>query len=244
MSPGSLCPADWSRLHVDVDVGLELAGLAAPFELLAWMLGAYLLAGIPVGLLIGKAKGVDLRTLGSGNIGATNAVRALGRGLGTLVFILDVAKASLPVLAASIYFGRGEPGAGSTAIAWVAAAAILGHVFPIYLRFRGGKGVACAFGVFLVLAPKVALVAALVYAQTLWLTRISALGSLTAAAVIVGLTWADPGIPMAYTLLAAGMGGLIWERHRTNLGRVLTIARENAEREAALRDRDRDHSQK
>ena len=141
-------------------------------ELLAWMLGAYLVAAIPVGLLIGRARGVDLREIGSGNIGATNAVRAMGRKWGLLVFALDVAKAAIPVWLATTRYE--DP----TSIAWIALAAILGHVFPVYLRFRGGKGVACALGVFLVLAPKVALVGLLVYLQTLYLTRVSAVGSL------------------------------------------------------------------
>jgi glycerol-3-phosphate acyltransferase PlsY len=182
------------------------------FEVIAWMLGAYLLAGIPVGLLIGRARGVDLREVGSGNIGATNAVRAMGRRWGLLVFALDVAKAALPVALANLRFG--EP----TAIAWIALAAILGHVFPIYLRFRGGKGVACALGVFLVLAPKAALVGLLVYLQTLWLTKISAVGSLTAALVIVA--WVDGSVPFPYVVLAAGLAGLIWERHRPNLAQM------------------------
>jgi glycerol-3-phosphate acyltransferase PlsY len=185
--------------------------MSANLELIAWMLGAYLLAGIPVGLLIGRARGVDLREVGSGNIGATNAVRALGRRWGLLVFALDVAKAAVPVALASMRFG--DP----TSLALIALAAILGHVFPIYLRFRGGKGVACALGVFLVLAPKAALVGLLVYLQTLWLTRISAVGSLTAALVIVAMTWVDGSVPFPYVVLAAGVAGLIWERHRPNL---------------------------
>lgn len=180
-------------------------------EVIAWMTGAYLLAAIPVGLLIGRARGVDLREIGSGNIGATNAVRAMGRKWGLLVFALDVAKAAIPVWLASLRFDHPTP------LAWIAVAAILGHVFSPYLRFRGGKGVACALGVFLVLAPKAALVGMLVYLQTLWLTRISAVGSLTAALVIVAMTWVDSSVPHAYTVLAAGVAGLIWERHRSNL---------------------------
>ncbi|HVI03378.1 MAG TPA: glycerol-3-phosphate acyltransferase, partial [Enhygromyxa sp.] len=128
-----------------------------------------------------------------------------------------------------------EP-AGPTLIAVISLAAIIGHVFPIYLRFAGGKGVSCAFGVFLVLAPKAALLGLIVYLQTLWLTRISATGSLTAALVIVGATWLDPSVPFPYVVLAAGLAGLIWERHRENLERVLIVAREARAREAQLRD--------
>lgn len=202
------------------------------FELLAWMLGAYLVAGIPVGLIVGRARGIDLREVGSGNIGATNAVRAMGKAWGLLVFALDVAKAGLPVAAALHHFGP-EPG-GPERVALVALAAILGHVFPIYLRFRGGKGVACAFGVFLVLAPKAALASVIVYAQTLWLTRISAVGSLTAALVIVVVAWVDPSVPLPYVILAAALAGLIWERHRPNLEQMFAHAREARERDAKL----------
>ena len=203
------------------------AGFAS-WELLAWMLGAYLLAGIPVGLLIGLARGVDLREVGSGNIGATNAVRALGKAWGLLVFALDVAKAGVPV---ALCLSRIED---PRQIALVALAAILGHVFPVYLRFRGGKGVACAFGVFMVLAPKAALIGMLVWLQTLWLTRISAVGSLTATLVIVAACWIDPAVPLAYTVLAAGLAGLIWERHRPNLEAMFERAREAKAREAKL----------
>ena len=201
-------------------------------ELIAWIVGAYLVAGIPVGLLVGLARGVDLRDVGSGNIGATNAVRALGKVWGVIVFILDVAKAAVPVAAAVERFADAPH--SHTLIAVIALAAILGHVFPIYLRFRGGKGVACAFGVFLILAPKAALAALLVYAQTVWLTRISAVGSLTAALVIVAVTAADSSIPLAYAVLAAVLAGLIWERHRSNLERIFAAAREAKDREAKL----------
>lgn len=201
-------------------------------ELLVWMVGAYLVAGIPVGLLIGRARGVDLRELGSGNIGATNAVRALGKRWGLLVFALDVAKAAVPVSAALHRFGDAPD--GPTLIAMIALAAIIGHVFPIYLRFHGGKGVSCALGVFLVLAPKAALIGLLVYLQTLWLTRISAVGSLTAALVIVAAAWLDPNVPFPYVVLAAALAGLIWERHRGNLERVLQVAKEARAREAKV----------
>jgi glycerol-3-phosphate acyltransferase PlsY len=201
-------------------------------ELLAWMLFAYLLAGIPVGLLIGRLRGVDLRDVGSGNIGTTNAIRALGRRWGLLVFALDVGKAALPVALAQLRFGL-DPDAPEK-IALVALAAIVGHVFPVYLRFAGGKGVACAFGVFLVLAPKAALIGLIAYLQTLWLTRVSAIGSLTAVLVILAIAWVDPSVAHAYVLLAAAMAGLIWERHRSNLERVLAAAREAKAREAKL----------
>ena len=204
-------------------------------ELALWMIGAYLVTGIPFGLIIGLARGVDLREVGSGNIGATNAIRALGKPWGLLVFALDVAKAAAPVFAASRRFaGDSASFEGPMCVALIALCAILGHIFPIYLRFRGGKGVACPLGVFLILAPKAALVGLLVYAQTLWLTRISAVGSLTAALVIVGVAWADPSVPLPYVVLAASLAGLIWERHRPNLEQIFAAAREAKQREAKL----------
>ncbi len=201
-------------------------------ELLLWLAFAYLIAATPVGLIIGRLRGVDLREVGSGNIGATNAVRALGRRLGLLVFALDVAKAAIPVALAMRRFGEREQ--GELFVAAIALAAILGHIYPVYLRFRGGKGVACAFGVFLVLSPAAALTALMVYLQTLWLTRISAVGSLLSGSVILGVTIVDPSVPWIYVVLAAALNVLIWWRHRDNLGRVLALARDAKRREADL----------
>jgi glycerol-3-phosphate acyltransferase PlsY len=192
-------------------------------ELLAWLAFAYLVAAIPVGLLIGRLRGVDLRAVGSKNIGATNAVRALGRRWGLLVFGLDVGKAALPVALALARFG--EHPHGEAIVAAIALAAILGHVYPVYLNFRGGKGVACAFGVFLILAPKAAVVALVVYLQTLALTRISAVGSLTAATVLLGVAWLDSSVPLIWKLLGLGLIGLVWWRHRENLSAILASAR-------------------
>ncbi|MFV8751154.1 glycerol-3-phosphate 1-O-acyltransferase PlsY [Nannocystaceae bacterium ST9] len=201
-------------------------------ELLLWLAFAYLIAATPVGLLIGRLRGVDLREVGSGNIGATNAVRALGRRWGLLVFALDVGKAALPVSLALAHF-REHP-QGEAIVAAIALAAILGHVFPVYLNFRGGKGVACAFGVFLLLAPKAAAIALLVYLQTLVLTRVSAIGSLTAATVLLGVAWLDPSVPRIWALLCLGLIALVWWRHRDNLPRLLALARDAKRREAEL----------
>ena len=195
-------------------------------SVIAWCLFAYLVAAIPVGLVIGRLRGVDIRAVGSGNIGATNAVRALGKKWGVVVFLLDVLKAYAPVALAAgegALGGRPEPEA---AIAWVGAAATLGHVFPIYLGFRGGKGVACALGVFLAILPLAGVIAGLLYVQTLALTRVSALGSLTAvnAASLYIVFSPTPG---PYKALAIGLAALIWARHRSNLRQ---LAREAAAR--------------
>lgn len=185
-----------------------------------WMALGYLVAAIPVGLIVGKLKGLDLREIGSGNIGATNAVRALGPALGALVFLLDVAKAGAPLWFAM----RDESLSTQSPIEawpqfWVAAVGlccVLGHVYPVYLRFRGGKGVACALGILGVLHWPVAVGALVIYVQTLALVRVSSvasLGALTGAAVVVCVMPFDP----AYRSLVLIMCAIIWLRHRENL---------------------------
>ena len=109
----------------------------------------YLVTAVPMGLMIARARGIDLRRVGSGNIGATNAVRAMGPRWGALVFALDVAKAFLPVWLASRWPPLAQLENAELAVVIVMVSAVVGHVFPVYLGFRGGKGVACALGAFL-----------------------------------------------------------------------------------------------
>src|SRR5690606_24510532 len=122
------------------------------------MLAAYLVGSIPFGLLIGFTKGVDLRAHGSGNIGATNAIRVLGKRLGALCFALDVLKGFLPTLLLGLWLGVAGNRLPTTGQAFVhlglAACSILGHVFPVWLRFKGGKGVATGFGATLGVWPQ------------------------------------------------------------------------------------------
>lgn len=191
---------------------------------IAWSLFAYLVAAIPVGLVIGRLRGVDIRQIGSGNIGATNAVRALGRKWGLIVFALDVLKAFTPVALAARADALGGLPEPEAAIAIVGAAATLGHIYPIYLGFRGGKGVACALGVFFAIVPFAGLLAVVLYLQTLILTRVSAIGSLTAVnAATLHILLSDA--PGAYQALALGLSLLIWWRHRSNLHEVIAAAK-------------------
>ncbi len=188
-------------------------------SLLAWCLFAYLVAAIPVGLLIGRLRGVDIRAIGSGNIGATNAVRALGKKWGALVFLLDVLKAYLPVRLAMAGFGD-----GSSEVAWVGLCATLGHIYPIYLGFRGGKGVACALGVFSALMPLSGVMALVLYIQTLVLTRTSGIGSLTAVtATSFHIVLSSPHEPYRWLVLA--LAAVIWWRHRGNLQTIIAEAK-------------------
>ena len=188
-------------------------------SVVAWVVFAYLLAAVPMGVLIGRARGIDLRTVGSGNIGATNAVRALGRKWGLVVFFLDVCKAALPVWLASQPWALGHSDASSPELAGVALAAFIGHLFPIYLRFRGGKGVACALGVVLVLEPLGAVAGLLLYVQTLALVRVSAVASLTGATSMALTAWATSEDPWLHGLIAV-LWVMVWWRHRGNLAEL------------------------
>jgi glycerol-3-phosphate acyltransferase PlsY len=187
-----------------------------------WVIVAYLVAAIPVGVMLGRMRGVDIRAVGSGNIGATNAARALGARLGMVVLMLDVAKAALPVVLARQPFALGPH--DELGIAAVAMAAVLGHIFPVYLGFRGGKGVACALGVFVAIDPGVAFGALVMYVQTLVLTRTSAIGSLTAVtAMTVTLFLGD--YPRPYQWLSLGIAAVIWVRHTSNVRGLVAEAK-------------------
>jgi glycerol-3-phosphate acyltransferase PlsY len=190
-------------------------------EVLGWTLlcGSFLLGSIPFGLLLGKrVAGVDVRQAGSGNIGATNVARTAGKGLGVLTLLLDAAKGALAVAVTAL--AMGEPLDGP----WAAAsglAAFLGHVFPPWLRFRGGKGVATAFGVFLVLDPVVGLGAAAVFGLAFAATRTVSLASLAAALAVAGGAAALRGGDDTVTRVAAVVMVVVIVRHQSNIRRIL-----------------------
>ncbi len=179
----------------------------------AAILASYLAGSIPTGLLVARAKGIDIRATGSGNIGATNVARALGKKLGALVLVLDALKGFIPVLLAGRWLD-------DVALAAVGIAAVLGHVFPVWLRFRGGKGVATALGVFAALTPIPAAAAVLVYLAVVLVTRISSVGSLLGAtALLAGMVIASE--PPAWLALGGAVWLLILFRHRDNIRRLL-----------------------
>jgi glycerol-3-phosphate acyltransferase PlsY len=195
---------------------------ALAHHFVTWVIVAYFVAAIPVGVMLGRLRGVDIRAAGSGNIGATNAARVLGARLGMIVLVLDVAKAALPVVLARQSFALGPH--DHVGIAAVAMAAVLGHIFPVYLGFRGGKGVACALGVFVAIDPPVALGALVMYVQTLLLTRTSAIGSLTAVtAMTITLLLADA--PWPYQWLSLAITAVIWLRHTSNVRGLMAEAK-------------------
>jgi acyl-phosphate glycerol 3-phosphate acyltransferase len=196
----------------------------------AIVLGAYLLGAIPFGWLVARAKGVDIFQAGSGNIGATNVGRVLGRKLGALVFALDFLKGACPVLGALwIKPGLSESywRAGWLEVA-AGLAAFLGHCFPIYLRFHGGKGVATGAGVVAVLVPLPAAAALLAWLVTIGVSRYVSLASVIAALTLcvvqATLTSSDLHEPRTYFALLAAI--LVVARHRANLSR-LSMGTEN-----------------
>jgi acyl phosphate:glycerol-3-phosphate acyltransferase len=189
------------------------------------VVAGYLAGSIPFGYVLGRVVlGVDVRKVGSGNIGATNVARAGGRKMGIAVVILDAAKAIVPILVARAVLA-GRDGGAPRAELWVmavAVAAFAGHLFPVWLGFRGGKGVATAFGIFLVLAPLGALAGALAYGIAYGASRISSVGSLSGCVVCAVATFALNGPARPVSWAAVVLSGLIVLRHRANIRRLLS----------------------
>jgi glycerol-3-phosphate acyltransferase PlsY len=177
------------------------------------LVAAYLLGSIPFSYLVARQRGVDVRRVGSGNVGATNVMRNVGRGAGLVAFVLDAAKGAVAALIAQ------RTGLGPTLAALAAVAAIVGHMYPVWLRFQGGKGVATGAGAFLPLAPIATAVALVVFAATLALTRYVSLGSMVGA-VTLAATAALTGAPRPVWIAAAVMAALIVWKHRANIRRV------------------------
>jgi acyl phosphate:glycerol-3-phosphate acyltransferase len=174
---------------------------------------AYILGSVPTGLLLAKAFGVDIRTTGSGNIGATNVYRTLGRSVGVMTLVGDCLKGVIPVLVA-----RGL-GLG---VAWVAAigfAAFIGHVYTVFLGFKGGKGVATALGVFLAVSPLSVLLALVVFAVVVGKWRYVSLASISAAAAMpLSVFFLDGRTPVILMTVAIAL--LVVVKHKDNIQRL------------------------
>jgi glycerol-3-phosphate acyltransferase PlsY len=183
-------------------------------DALAPVLLGYGVGSLPLGfLLTNRLKGIDLRRVGSGNVGAANVHRTAGLGFALLVVAIDVAKGAGSVLLATRLAG------GLDASVTAGVAAIVGHVYPVWLRFRGGKGVATACGVFATLAPIATAVAAAGFVATVWITRYVSLGSVVATAALPLLAWLlDSPLPVVAGGTIAAL--LIIPRHAGNLARV------------------------
>lgn len=185
---------------------------------LIWVAGAYLIGAIPCGVLVARAMGgSDPRTAGSGNIGATNVGRVLGKKAGVLTLVGDILKGFLPTLAAGYVLGDPRQ------VCAVAFAAFAGHLFPVYLGFRGGKGVATGAGVFLAVCPLALLAAAGVFGVFLWRWRMVSLGSVVSSlslplwVVLLG----PPAAMKPLVALALGVAVLSVWKHRSNIQRIL-----------------------
>lgn len=173
----------------------------------------YLTGSVPFAFLLARRVGIDVRVAGSGNVGAANVLRTAGAWRGVVVMSLDVAKGVLAVLLAYV------TNAGVTLTAIAAAAAVVGHIYPVWLRFHGGKGVAVAAGVFAVLTPAATGVAAALFLVIVSLTRYVSLGSIAATLALPPAAWLT-GEPRAVVAAAAGTGALILFRHRGNIRRL------------------------
>jgi glycerol-3-phosphate acyltransferase PlsY len=189
------------------------------------LLVAYLLGSIPMGyLLVQLFRHEDIRSVGSGNIGATNVLRSGGKGLGAATFLLDVLKGCGAVwLGAAIAPYLTPVGPPRNIEALAALAAVLGHMFPVWLRFRGGKGVATGFGVFLVAAPLAALAAIALFAVILLLSRYVSLASILAAASFPLFAWflVHGDKPTFYIAVQSAVALLIIVKHHENIRRLL-----------------------
>lgn len=178
----------------------------------------YLVGAIPFGLVIGKVVGIDVRKEGSRNIGATNVNRVLGKKLGFLTLICDCSKGLLPMWLAGNFLP--DSANRELIIALTGVLAVVGHMFPVYLRFRGGKGVATGLGVFLFLSPWVIAISLAVFLASVKLSGFVSVGSLLASALVplwLYLLGASKIAIAAATLIAL----LIWAKHHENINRLL-----------------------
>ena len=213
------------NLGVACDRQLKLAGYptqgARMILLFALAIASYLIGAIPFGFIAGWLKGVDLRAVGSGNIGATNAGRVLGKKWGYAVFALDFGKGALGAFLGRLALNDEMPASLTPAVC--GAAAFLGHMFPVYLRFQGGKGVATGAGVIASMVPGAFACALLVWLMVVLATRMISAGSVAASMVLI--IWAgakllaDPTNPAAVLVLFSGI--FVIAKHLGNIRRIL-----------------------
>jgi glycerol-3-phosphate acyltransferase PlsY len=180
--------------------------------MLAVLLG-YLAGSVPFAFLLARRAGIDVRVAGSGNVGAANVLRTTGVRRGLLVMLLDVAKGAAAIAVAHL------SNAGPMTVAAAGGAAIVGHIYPVWLKFRGGKGVAVAAGVFALLAPAGTLIACVIFIAVVMATRYVSLGSVAASLALPPAAWLT-GASGSVVATAAAAATLIVFRHRANLGRV------------------------
>jgi glycerol-3-phosphate acyltransferase PlsY len=182
----------------------------------------YLLGSIPTGFLVAKARGVDIRTVGSGNIGATNAFRVLGKGFGIFVLLMDALKGFVAVYYGASVISRLLPGVPLEYLSITAGiAAILGHNFTCWLNFKGGKGIATSAGVLIALVPWALLIILSIFIILFLATRYVSVGSIAAAFALPFATWFTSKHDIGLTAVMAAIGTLAILKHRKNIQRLL-----------------------
>jgi len=178
------------------------------------LIAGYLLGSIPFAYLLARRhRGIDLRRAGSGNVGAANVLRTTTKKIGVSAMALDVTKGIASVLVAR----QVDPGGTGPAVAGIAA--VLGHIYPVWLGFRGGKGVATTCGVFLILAPPATAIATLVFLALVWWTRYISLGSVAGSVILAPLAYVT-GADEVTVIAAVMVAAIVVHRHRSNLRRV------------------------
>lgn len=182
------------------------------------IVASYLLGAVPFGLFFSKLfSGVDVRTVGSGNIGSTNVLRAAGKKAAVLTLLMDIMKGLIPVLIVKSVFQD------DTITVLSGAAAVLGHNFPVYLKFKGGKGVATSYGVVLAVSPWIGSICLLIWILAAYIWRYSSLSALVSFTCYPGLTFLSTSpISKPYGLLSLFIFGMIYYRHRENIRRLLS----------------------
>ena len=187
------------------------------FAYILTALGAYLLGSIPFGFLVAKAKGVDIRNVGSGNIGATNAMRVLGKPAGILVLLMDALKGYAAVWF-FCYFVCKVPNETQGIIAGIFV--VLGHNYTCWLKFKGGKGIATTAGVFLALAPWAVLVALVVFILAVLLTKYVSVGSIAAAIALPVTVWVMTPHHLFLGIVSTALGVMAIYKHKGNIQRL------------------------
>ena len=191
------------------------------------VIGSYLLGSIPFGYLAGRIAGIDIRTCGSGNVGATNVIRTLGKSYGYPVFAADFLKGFGAVKMSLLIATQAQSEWNSSEIFGILAAicSVIGHSFPVWLHFKGGKGVATSAGALFGLAPIAALFGAAIWILTFWLTRYVSVASIAAAAalpfIILITTWLSRTTGKLLFYSSVCLAAVVIWRHRSNLSRLM-----------------------
>ncbi len=189
---------------------------------------SYLIGGIPFGYLIAVTKGIDIRAQGSGNIGATNVSRVLGRKYGLIIFVLDMFKGFVVVFFVPLLFSgiKFPTTSGSLLVILCGFSAVLGHAFPVYLKFKGGKAVATSFGIFVWLAPIAITISFGAWITTVLVSRYVSLGSMVGTLVLVGvIIWVEDspfGDNRYITYLSVAIAILVVTKHTSNIKRIIS----------------------